>query len=82
MTSIPTGKDLLLNQLVLSLQPFLQSSITHNLGVASKVTTLATDSKFFFADHLLHLQAVFRVAVRYVALDRKSATYLKASGML
>ena len=61
MTSTPTGKDLLLVQCVLSLNHLLQYYITQNLGVASKVTTLAIDSIFFFADNLLHLQAVFRV---------------------
>ena len=61
-TSTPTGKALLLVQRVLSLHHFIQSSIPHNLSVASKVTTLATDSIFLFADSLLHLQAVFRVA--------------------
>ena len=62
MSSTPIGKALLLVQRVLSLHHFLQSSIPHNLSVASKVTTLATDSIFLFADSLLHLQAVFRVA--------------------
>ena len=47
MTSTPTGKALLLIQCVLSLHNFLQSSIPHNLGVTSKLTTLATDSVFF-----------------------------------
>ena len=60
MTSTPTEKALLLAQRVLSLHHFLQSSIPHNLGVASKVTKMAMDSMFFFADRLLHLQAVFR----------------------
>ena len=67
MTSTPTGKSLLLIQRDLSLHYFVQSSIPHNLGVASKVTTLEMDSTFSFADFLLHLQAVFRVA-------RKNAT--------
>ena len=62
MTSTPTGKALLLFQRILSLHYFFQSSITQNLGVASKVKTLAMDSMFFFADRLLHLQEVFRVA--------------------
>ena len=44
MTSTPTGKALLLVWCVLSLQLFPQSSIPQNLGVASKVTTLAVDS--------------------------------------
>ena len=50
MTSTPKGKALFLVQCVLSFHHFLQSSIPHNLGVASKVTTLAMDSMFFFAD--------------------------------
>ena len=62
MTSTPTGNALLLIQCVLSLHYFLPSSIPQNLFVASKVTTLETDSMFFFADRLLHLQAVFIVA--------------------
>ena len=51
------------------LAPFLQSSITQNLGVPSKVTILAMDSMFLFADRLLHLQAVFRVARTNVTMD-------------
>ena len=62
MTSTPTGKALLIVWRVLSLHNFLQSSIPQNLGVASKVTTLAMDSMFFFADYLLCLQALFRVS--------------------
>ena len=62
MSSTPTGKAFLLIQRVLSLHYFLRSSIPQNLGVASKVTTLETDSIFLSADHLLHLQAVFRVS--------------------
>ena len=62
MSSTPTGKALLLIQRVLYLHHFLQSSIPHNLGVASKVTILAMDSMFYLVDRLLHLQAVFRVA--------------------
>ena len=62
MSSMPTGKALLLIQNVLYLHHVFKSSIPQNLGVASKVTTLATDSMFFLADHLLHLQAVFIVA--------------------
>ena len=46
---------------VLSLHHFLQSSISHNFGVASKVTTSANVQHIFFADRLLHLQAVFGV---------------------
>ena len=61
MSSTSTGKALLLIQCVLSLQHFLQSSIPQNLGVASKVTTLETDSMFFLANCLLRIQAVFRV---------------------
>ena len=59
--STPTGKALLLLQRVLSLHHFLQYSIPQNLGVTSNVTTLAMDSIFFFADRLLHLQAIFRI---------------------
>ena len=62
MTSTPTGKAFLLVQRVLPLHLFIQSSIPQNLVVASKVNTLAMDSMFFFADCLLRLQAVFRVA--------------------
>ena len=62
ISSTPTGEFLVLVQSVLYLHHFLQSSIPHNLGVASKVTTLAMDSMFFFADNLLHIQAVFRVS--------------------
>ena len=69
MTSTLTKKALLLVQCVLSLHHFLQSSIPQNLGVASKVTTLATDSICFFADRLLHLQAVFRVAEKNATVD-------------
>ena len=62
MTSTPTGEALVIVQSVLSLRYFLQSSIPQNLVVASKVTALAMDSIFIFADRLIHLQAVFRVA--------------------
>ena len=62
MASTPTGKALLLVWCLLSLNHFLQSSIPHNLAVTSKVRTLEIDIIFFFADCLLHLQAVFRVA--------------------
>ena len=72
MSSTRTKRDLLLVQRVLSLHHFLQSSVPQNLGVPSKVTTLAMDSMFFFADHLLHLQAVFRVA-------RKNEHYTNSS---
>ena len=67
MKLTPRGKALLLVRRVLSLHHFLQSSIPHNLGVASKVTTLAMGSIFFFADRLLHIQAVF-------IFSRKNAT--------
>ena len=53
--STPTRMDLLLVKSVLFLHHFLQSSIPHNLGVVSKVTTLEMDSTFFFADRLLNL---------------------------
>ena len=69
MSSTPTGKDLVLVQRVLSLHHFLQYFIPQNLGVPSKVTTLAMDSMFFFADCLLHLQAVFRVSGKNVTVD-------------
>ena len=69
MTSTPTGKALIIIQPVLYLHHFLQSSIPQNLGVASKVTTFATGSMFFFADSLLHLQAVFRVTWKNATLD-------------
>ena len=62
MASIPKGKALLLVQHALFLHHFLQSSIPQNLGVTSKVTTLAMDSTFSFEDSLLRLQAVFIVA--------------------
>ena len=61
ITSTLTGKALLLVLNFLSLNQFLQSSISQNLGVASKVTTLAMDSIFFFVDCLLRLQVVCRV---------------------
>ena len=61
MTSTPSEEALLLIWSVLSLHSFLQSYIPQNLGVSSKVTTLAMDSMFFFADRLLRLQVVFRV---------------------
>ena len=69
MASTPNGKDLLLVQLVLFLHHFIQSSIPHNLGVASKVKILAKDSIFFFADSLLHLQAVFIVVGKKSTVD-------------
>ena len=66
---MPTGKALILVKRVLSLHLFTQSSIPQNLEVASKLTTLEMDSIFFFADHLLHLQAVFRVARKNATVD-------------
>ena len=48
MSSTPTGEDLLLIQHVFYLHHLLQSSITQNLVVASKVSTLATHSMIFF----------------------------------
>ena len=69
MTSMPTGKALLLVQCFLSLYHFFQSSIPQNLGVASKLTTLAMESMFFFTDILIHLQAVFRVAEKNATVD-------------
>ena len=69
MTSMSTGKYLLIVQHVLFLHHFLHYSIPQNLGVASKVTTLEMDSTFSFADFLLHLQAVFRVARKNATVD-------------
>ena len=68
-TSTPTGKALLIVQRILSLNFFLQYSIPKNLGVASKVTTLAMDSILLFSDFLLHLKAVFRVARKNATVD-------------
>ena len=83
MTSTLTGKALLLVQSVLSLHHFLQSSVTQNSGVASKVTTLATDSMFFFADRSLRLQAVFRVAEKNATVDvGQHYTNLSSLGMI
>ena len=65
----PTGKALLLVHHVLSLHHFLKSSVPQNLGVDSKVTTLAMDSMFFFVDCLLRLQAVFIVARKNATAD-------------
>ena len=62
IASTLTVKYLIIIQRVLSLHHFIQSSIPQNLGFTSKVTTLEMDSNFFFAGHLLHIQAVFRVA--------------------
>ena len=62
MLSTSTRRDLLLVECVLSLHNLLQYSTPHNLDVASKVTTFAIYSMFFFSDCVLHLQAVFRVS--------------------
>ena len=62
MTSTQIRRALLIVQHVLSLHHLIKSYITHNLCVDLKVTTLEIDSMFFFADCLIHLQAVFRVA--------------------
>ena len=69
VSSMTIGKALVLVQRVLYLHHFIQSSIPQNLGVPSKVTTLAMDSMFFFADSLPHLQAVFRVSGNNVTMD-------------
>ena len=66
---MPTGKALVIVKSFLSLYHFIQYSIPQNLGVPSKVTTLAMDSMFFFVDRLLHLQAVFRVCGKNVTMD-------------
>ena len=50
ISSTPTGEDLLLVKRVISLHHFIKYFIPQNLGVPSKVTTLAMDSMFFFAD--------------------------------
>ena len=71
-----TGKALLLIHRVLYLHYFFQSSIPQNLGVASKVTTLATDSMFFFSDLLLRLQAVYRVSRKKSTVDVGYLWYL------
>ena len=68
-TSTPTRRVLLPIQSVLSLHHFLQSSIPQNLDGASKVTTLAMSSMFFFEDCLLRLQAVCRVARKNNTVD-------------
>ena len=83
MTSTPTGKALLLVQHVLFLHHFIQSSTPQNLDVSSKVTTLAMDSMFFFADRLLHLQAVFIVAGKNATVDvGQHYTNLSSLGMI
>ena len=69
MSSTPTGNALLLVQSVLSLHHLLKYPIPQNLGIASKVTTLAMDSMFFFTNRLLHIQVVFRVAGKKANVD-------------
>ena len=64
MTSTPTGKALLIVQRVFSLNHFLKSSIPHNLGVASKVTTLAMGSMF-------SLRILYSVYKRYLESPQK-----------
>ena len=80
MTSTYTWNDLILVQRVIYLHHFLRSSIPHNFDVASKVTTLAMDIMFFFADRLLHLQAVFRVAEKNATVDVEQH-YKKSSSL-
>ena len=75
-TSTPTGRSLLLVQCVLTLHVFLQSSIPHNSGVASKATTLEMDIIFSFADRLLNLQVVFRVSSKNSTVDVGYLWYL------
>ena len=65
VTSMPTGKALLIVQYVLSLHHLIQSSIPQNLGVASKVTTFEMNSMFFSADPLLHPQWQFSGDSKY-----------------
>ena len=81
MTSTTTRKALLLVWCVLSLHHFLQYSISHNLAVASKVTTLAMESMFFLADCLLLLQAVFRFsktnATMYIGYHYTNLSYIR-----
>ena len=43
---------------------------------ASKLTTLAMDSMFFFADRLLHIQVVFRVTIKNDTVDVGYLWYL------
>ena len=69
MTSTLEGNALLLVWRVFSLHHFIQSSIPHNLGFFSKVTTLEMESMFFFADYLLHPQSLFRVAKKNANVD-------------
>ena len=64
MTSTPTGKALLLVQHVLSLHNLLSYSVPQNLGVASKVTTLAMDSMIYF-------WIVYSVYKRYLESPKK-----------
>ena len=65
MSSTRKGEALVLVKCVLLLHHFLQSSIPKELGVPSKVTTLAMESMFFFADCLLNQQEVFRFPEKY-----------------
>ena len=58
MSSMPTEKALLLIQRVLYLHHFLQSSIPQKLDVASKVTTLATDSIYFCVSFTLSTRGI------------------------
>ena len=69
MTSILTGKSLLLVQRVLYLNHFLQSSISQYLVIDPKETTLAMKSMFFFMNRLLCLQEVFIVARKKSTVD-------------
>ena len=59
MASNIKGKALLLIQLILYLHHLIQSSIPQNLGVASKVTTLVTESMFY-------LRIVYSICKRYL----------------
>ena len=68
MTSTPAGKALLLVRRGISLHHFLKSTIPQNLGVASKLASLSMESMFFFANRLLHLLAVFRIAGKFPLL--------------
>ena len=83
ISSTSTRKYLVLVKSFLSLHHFIQSFIPQNLGFPSKVTTLAMDSMFFFADRLLHLQALFRVARKNVTVDvGQHYTNLSSLGMI
>ena len=69
MLSTTTENALVIFQRVLFLHHFLKYFIPQNLGIPSKVTTLAIDSMFLFVDFLLHLQAVFRVAFKIFTVE-------------